>query len=205
MFDWDINSVFLLVFFIGFFFALLSLVLSSIGGDFGHGHVDVGGHHGGDILGHGDVVSGEQTSGASVHFSPFSPQVIAAFATGFGGGGYIVSRSTELPPIACLGIAMGSGFFVAFLVFVLISKLFIKAQASSEPRTNELIGTTAEVTIGIPKNGTGEVGYTTMGTRYTAPAVAISGEEIPSRTLVLIQRITAGLFHVEPLRNGVRK
>lgn len=202
--DFDLGTVFLFAFFIGLFFALVSVILTGIGGGFdAHAHVDVP-PTGGEVLGHGDIVSGQQTAGSEMHFSPFSTPVLASFAAAFGAGGYIAYKVLGYSAVASVLIAIGVGVVGAFLLFFLISKLLIKQQASSEPRTNELVGTTAEVTIGIPKGGTGEIGYTTMGSRYTGPAVSASGEEIPARTIVLIQRITSGLFHVEPARAGAR-
>ena len=157
------------------------------------------------MLGHGDVVGGHQTAGHDLHFSPFSPPVIATFATAFGGSGYASYKLFEASAPVSLIVAFVFGTGVAFLLFLLISKFLIRSQASSEPRTSGLVGTTAEVTVAIPVNGTGEVGYTTMGSRYTAPAVSTTGEAIPAHTIVLIQRITSGLFQVEPVRTNVRK
>lgn len=201
--EFDLGTVFLFAFFVGLFFALVSVVLTGFGGGFDAHHIDIA-PTGGDILGHGDLVGGHQTAGHELHFSPFSTPVLASFAAAFGGGGYIAFKILGYSAVVSVLVAIGVGLVGAFLLFFLISKLLIKQQASSEPRTNELIGTTAEVTVGIPKGGTGEIGYTTMGSRYTGPAVSTSGEEIPARTIVLIHRITSGLFHVEPARAGAR-
>lgn len=203
--DFDLGSVYLLFFFVGLFFAVLSMVFSIFGaGHLGAHHVDIP-HDSGGVLNHGDLVGGHQTAGHEMHFSPFAPPVIATFACAFGGTGYATLKVLEQSALISVIASTVVGILVAFLLFLLVSKLLFKSQASSEPRTHELIGTTAEVTVGIPKGGTGEIGYTTMGTRYTAPAISSTGEEIPNHTIVLIQRISSGLFHVEPLRTSVRK
>ncbi len=180
----DLATVYLFLFFVGLFFALLSLVLSLLGGgDFGHDH--------------GNLSSGESTAGHDLHFSPFSPQVISVFATSFGGAGYASLQLLGHSPVVSLLIALPCGIFFAFLLFLFISKFLVKSQASSESRASELLGIQAEVTTGIPKGGTGEIAYMSMGTRYTAPAVSLNGEEISARRIVRIARISAGLFHVE--------
>lgn len=181
----DLATVYLFLFFVGLFFALLSLVLSLLGGgDFGHDH-------------HVDLSSGEPTAGHDLHFSPFSPQVISVFATSFGGAGYASLQILGYTPAMSLVIALPCGIFFAFLLFLFISKFLVKSQASSESRASELLGIQAEVTTGIPKGGTGEIAYMSMGARYTAPAVSLNGEEISARRIVRIARISAGLFHVE--------
>jgi len=177
--EW-IEIVYLICFFLGLGFALISGLLSGVFGG-GDAHVDAGGHdaHVGDI-----------------HFSPLSPVVIAMFVASFGGAGLILKR-VGLPLYGHIPLAALSGLVVGAIVFYFFWKIFSTAQASSEAHVDELVGTEAEVTTPIPANGVGEITYIVKQQRYSAPARAMDNREIPTRAVVRIAKIVSNTYYVE--------
>ena len=88
------RSVYLTCFIIGFAYAFISSALSSLfGGDHGDvGHAD---------MGHGDL-----------SIPVLSPTIMAAFATGFGGTGILITTLTQWSPIVGGVLAVGGGVVV---------------------------------------------------------------------------------------------
>ena len=204
----ELGTVFLFCFFVGLFFALGSAVLGGLVGGEGHGF----GAHGFDA--HGDfqvdpstaVDSGHLPAGShELHFSPFSPTILATFLTAFGATGYLLRKAAELSPLESISGAIVGALAVAGGFLFLLAKFFTAAQKTSDVRTGELLGATAEVAAGIPGNGTGEIVFTSMGGRLNAPAVSATGEPIPKNTAVRIARIVGGTYYVEPLARPPRE
>ena len=138
---------------IGAFGLLFLLAMLFLGEIFGGDH-EV--HAGGDVSGHGDV---DHDSGPSI----FSARIIASFLTAFGAGG-VVARYYRLSHPASSGIGVASGIVLAGVVYQ-FAKILYSQQASSEIRMTSLVGQTAEVTIGIPDGGVGQVTLTVAGER----------------------------------------
>src|SRR5438093_2653123 len=108
---------------VGLLFTILSAFMSHVfgGHDVGHdAHSDLG------TAGHAEA--GYNMPG----FSPFSPTVIAAFITGFGGFGVIFSKieATKSPWISA-PLSLLIGFLVAGLVLWFFRTVFNKVQSSS--------------------------------------------------------------------------
>jgi membrane protein implicated in regulation of membrane protease activity len=162
------------------------------GGDFDHdaGVGDHGGHDGG-----GDVLS------------PFSPLMLATFATLFGGLGFISLGILGLIPIvpssvagivsvlvsASLAIVLSS-YFSYFLV-----KLFVKTETSSCISTAKLIGREAEVTLNLEPGKLGEVTYFHGGSRQVNMAKLVEGAASAKRgQIVEIVSINENVMWVRP-------
>jgi NfeD-like partner-binding protein len=199
----ELSTVFLFCFFVGLFFALGSAVLGGLVGGDGHGLEATGDFH---VDASTAVDSGHlPTGGHELHFSPFSPTILATFITAFGATGYLLRKAAEFSPLESISgalvgaLALSAGFF-----FVLV-KFFAAAQKTSDVRTGDLLGATAEVVAGIPAQGLGEIVLTAMGGRMNAPAASASGEAIPKNTAVKIARIVGGTYYVEPLARGARE
>ncbi len=185
------SVLYLVCFFVGLAFAVLSGLFAGVFGGHAGGHMDIGGHDAGGMS--PDV--GSVTDGA-VHFSPLSPTTIAMFITAFGGVGYILEEAMALPLLVHLGGATVSGFVVAGLTFAFFYKLFRSVQATSQPTMADVIGSEAEVIAAIPAGGSGEIAYTVRGTRQNAAARTDGGVEIPYGRTVVIQRMAAGVCYV---------
>jgi membrane protein implicated in regulation of membrane protease activity len=158
---------------IGAFGLLFLLIMLFVGEIFGGDH-DV---HAGDVGGHAEA---EHGAGPSV----LSARVIAAFLTAFGVGG-VIARYYNLSHPVSSAIGIASGIVVATLVYQ-FAKLLYSQQASSEVQITSLLGQTAEVTIGIPEGGVGQVTLTVRGERSTHIARPADGHPIPPGAEVVI-------------------
>lgn len=168
----------------------------------GAGDLDAGGDvdldAGGQEVAHAGPGAGEAVDQGVVHFSPLSPIVIAMFLTAFGGAGLITSGPLGLKPLVSVPLSVVAGFAVGALTFLLFYKLVQATQASSEAAVAGLVGLEAEVTVPIPRDGTGEIAYVARGTRYTAPARSAEGITLAAHTPVVIRRIAGNTFFVAP-------
>jgi len=130
--------------------------------------------------------------------SIFSPTIIAAFITAFGGFGIIF---TEIPAtgkaVISAPLSIVAAFAVAGCLYKLLGILFSHTQGSSESHVAALVGTVANVITPIPENGVGEIAYVVSGTRYTAPARVENGAAIAGGQSVKIKRIVGTQFYVE--------
>lgn len=185
-----VEFIYLVCFFLGLGFAIISGLLSGVfsgadGGVDGGGDVDAGGADGADG---GD---------GGVHFSPFSPVVLAMFIASFGGAGIIFKKVLEWPLIAHVPAAGACGVGIATLVFLFFWKLFKMAQGTSQVRASEAIGIQAEITVDIPNDGLGQIGYTLGGMRHTNPAKSVGGKELPAGLVVKIVDRVGNTYLVE--------
>lgn len=187
-----IEIVYLVSFFLGLGFSIISGLLSGVFSghaevagdvDVSGGHIDAGGH---------PVAHGE-----SVPLSPVSPVTIAMFIATFGGTGIILKKYFMLPAIAHIPLAAVSGIVVAGLVFYMFYKIMSVTVASSAPRADEAVGVEAEIITSIPAEGVGEIAYVLRESRFTSPARTADGKELPSRMRVRVVKIVGGTCYVE--------
>lgn len=187
-----IDYIYLVAFFLGVGFAVISGLLSGVfsGGAEVGGDVDIAGdavHAGGADVAHGD----------SVPFAPVSPVTIALFIASFGGVGYILKKWAALPIWLHLPAAIVSGVVFAGLTFWLFAMIFRSTQASSHATQEEAIGIEAEVVTAIPADGVGEIAYTARGSRLTAPARTVSGKPMAAREIAKIVKVVGTTFIVD--------
>ena len=86
---------------------------------------------------------------------------------------------------------------MASVAFLLFNWMFKQTQSSSESQVTALVGATATIITPIPAQGVGEIAYVDHGTRYTAPARALSGLAIPTGQTVKISKIVGSQFYVD--------
>lgn len=204
---------YILCFFIGFFYAIVSGILSGVFGgadadasgvDVDVGDVDIGGADvdvdvdAGDIdVGDHDVGAADADSGG-LHLSPLSPVTIAMFTSSFGAIGAILTKfSPGLGTPLTLGFAIVSGLIIAGFTMYFFWRLFRSTQESSEARVSDMIGLDAEVITAIPAEGFGEIAYVARGTRFNSTARSIGGKEIPSNATVKIKRVVGSVCYVK--------
>lgn len=183
-----LEIAYLICFFLGLGFAVISALLSGVFAGDVHGHIDTSGAP--------DVHADASAHDGGVHFSPLSPVTVSMFLASFGGTGIICKRYFDLGPQVQIPIAAMSGFVVAGFVGWLMFSLVKAASANTLVRVEDLIGRDAEVSIGIPKEGMGQIVYV-QGGRQTAPARAADNSEIPSGSVVKIVRMVGNTFFVE--------
>jgi hypothetical protein len=165
-------AVFLGIASIGF----LILVVSFLSGEM-LDHGDLAGH---DADFHGDVHGG---AGVSI----FSTRILSVFVTAFGGFGAIgihLGHSVEVST----AMGVGGGLVFGTIIYLFASFLFSQ-QASSEVRVSDLAGSTAQVSVAIPKAGLGQVRCTLGESVVEKIARSQDGEPIPVNTLVKIEAV----------------
>jgi RNA polymerase sigma factor (sigma-70 family) len=176
---------------------LVFTIISAIGAHALSGHVEVG--HGLHAEAHAhDHATGSGT-GDMPGFSPLSPTTISAFLTAFGGFGLFFSEipATSEPWLGARLAFMGA-LGTAVGVFLLMSAIFRRTQASSEGRVAALAGLAATVITPIGPDSVGEIAYVQAGTRYSGPARSERGEAFPSGATVRIARVAGSQFFVIP-------
>lgn len=184
-----LEFVYLVCFFLGLGFALLSGLLSGVFSGHADAQFDSAQMDGGGAL------EGSHHAG-DVSYSPLSPVTIAMFISTFGGVG-ILLKNAGLPLYVHIPVAAFSGILVGGLVSYAFYKIMLATQGSSHARANEAVGTEGEVTIPIPHLGLGEVAYVLRGTRYTNPAKTADGKELPLSTPVKIVNQVGTTFIVQ--------
>jgi hypothetical protein len=191
-----LEFIYLVCFFLGLGFAVLSALMSGVFGghagphvDMGGAHVDLGGIHT-DAGAHAGPVEG------SVHFSPLSPVSIALFVTTFGGIGLLLKKF-GFPALVQIPVAAVSGIVMGGLISYVFFKIMQVTQGSSQPRAGEEIGVEAEVTVPIPNNGLGEIAYVVRGTRFNNPARTVDGKELPACVVVKIVKQVGNTYLVQ--------
>ena len=130
--------------------------------------------------------------------SVFSPTVMAAFVTAFGGFGLILTQFPKTSsPVVSAPLSLLGGVAVAGALLVFLRAVFSHTQSSSESHVANLIGAEANVITPIPGNGVGEIAYVVGGTRYTAPARAENNASVANGETVKITRIAGTQFYVQ--------
>lgn len=140
------------------------------------------GHHDGDV---------NHQSGPSI----FSVRFLAAFGTGFGGGGCI-GRYFELGYFGASLIGLGIGVAVAGLLYIIVSALY-KLQGSGTVSVASLVGKTALVRVAIPAGGTGEVTLTSKGATVVQFAKTEDGLAVEQGMSVTIKAVAGDYVIVE--------
>lgn len=164
----------------GLLFLLAMLFVGDLFGGDHDAHFEVHGHDVGDH-GHGPSI--------------FSARIMATFLTAFGAGGAI-ARYFDLPHLASAGVGIVTGFVMASLVYQ-FAKVLYGQQASSEVRMNSLVGRTAEVTVGIPDGGVGQITITIAGERSSHIARPSDGKAIGMGSEVVITALRGDSVIVE--------
>lgn len=182
-----VDVVYLVCFFLGFGFAVLSALFSGVFSGGADAHVGTG--H--DL---------HATAGDTVHFPLLSPVTIAMFIASFGGTGYIYRHSLGLATAVHIALAALTAAAIALAVAWALWKIFQLSQGSSEANVADLIGIEAEVITAIPAEGLGEIAYSAKQARYNAPARTADGKSLGPHTIVKIVRILGGTYIVEKVR-----
>ena len=186
-------TLYLAIFVIGFALTMISFLTGVASHSFGH-FGDVG--HGGDA-GHGaDTGDAHGDHGQRVPFVNFG--TITAFMMWFGGIGFLVATYSQLVALGTVVLALGGGLGGAAIIFVFMAKVLAPDQIPLNPADYYLPGTLGRVTVTIPRDGTGEIVYTQVGTRKTVAGRAADGAEIAKGTEVVVLRYERGIAYARP-------
>jgi membrane protein implicated in regulation of membrane protease activity len=157
------------------------------------GEVFGGDHDTSHDVGHGDADAG----GPSV----FSTRIMAAFLTAFGVGG-VVGRYYNLSHPASSGVGVVCGIVMSALVYQ-FAKILYSQQASSELHMTGMVGRTAEVSVGIPAGGVGQIALTQSGQQSEHIARSADGRAIARGAEVTITALRGDAVIVAPAGSGV--
>lgn len=197
----------------GFGFVAISALLAGFGGhgdsdadlgghdaDLGGHELELGGHEAefgageGAELGHGSTDAGPAEG--AVHLPLLSPLVLACFLASFGGSGLLYQKlfgdTLWLHAPLAAGTSLLSGFAIAWGIWKLTSVF----NSSRVARVTDALGTLAEVSVTIPKEGMGEIAYVSGNTRQTLSARSADGREFKQGTSVRVLGIDHGVARV---------
>ncbi len=135
-------------------------------------------------------------------FLPINPILYILFSTVFGGIGWIlIDLHQGMTTFVIVIIAIFSGVLVSSLINFLVIKPLKRAQNTSTPNADELVGVRASVTETIVPGGFGEISFVVNGNSFTSPAKATNGGEIRSGEDVAICWIEEHVFYVVSIEN----
>jgi hypothetical protein len=167
MTTFSLMTIFLAIGGIGFLFLLISFLVGDIfealGFDFGVG-LD-----------------------ASHDFGVLDSRVISVFLTAFGGFGAIGAQIGYGAAVSSLFGLMGGVLFGAVVFF--FGKLLYDQQSSSSVSTEQMVGRTAQVVVGIKPNQLGQISCRIGEERVEKLARSLDGEEIKAGAIVRIDSI----------------
>jgi hypothetical protein len=124
--------------------------------------------------------------------------LMAAFATGFGAAGYLLSRYTQLGAVARLLIGIGAGAAVAAGALVLIKRWALPGARDEVVDERYLLqGHPARVSTPIGGDAPGAIVYEIDGQRHAVLARSLDGSPVGAETDVVIERVEGGLAYVE--------
>lgn len=167
----------------GFLFLLIMLFVGEL----------FGGDH--EVTAH-DAALDHGVDGGMGGPSIFSARIMASFLTAFGVGG-VVARYYNLSHPAASGVGIVAGVVMSSLVFQ-FARILYSQQASSELHMSGLVGRSAEVSVGIPDGGLGQVALTVGGERSEHIARAADGRGIARGTEVLVTALRGDSVVVAP-------
>lgn len=128
---------------------------------------------------------------------PLNPILYILLATVFGGTGWIMMKAApSLPAVLIAVLAAAAGVAAAVFLQLAIIRPLKKAENTSSPDQEELIGVLAEITEAIPEKGFGEISYVIKGNSFKAPAKSTTGEAIKKGYKVTICWVEEHIFYV---------
>jgi membrane protein implicated in regulation of membrane protease activity len=117
--------------------------------------------------------------------------------TWFGAAGYLLIRLGDWAlPAVVLGALVAGG--LGWYLIARFLGLVLAGQREMDPDDYRLEGTIANVTVGIPAGGTGEVVFSKAGARRSEAARGVGGTAIPRGSEVVITAFEDGFASVQP-------
>jgi hypothetical protein len=183
MWEWMTNlsslAVFLAIGAAGFIFLLISFLFSEL-----IGHLEFG----------GDIESDLSHDGPGV----LSLRTVSIFLTALGGLGALAKLQGYGTAVSS-SVGLAGGTILAGIVYYYARFLF-QQQASSIISSADLIGQRADVTVGIPANGSGQVRCLIGESMVDKIARAVDGSAIPFGAKVVIDEVSGESVIVSPWR-----
>ncbi len=172
-------AVFLSIAAFGFLFLLVSVLFGEVFEHFGFEH---------------DIAHEMDQSGPSF----LSPRILSVFITAFGGAGAIATYY-GLSTLAASGIGFITGAVFASLIYM-FARFLYGQQASTEVKATDLLGQTARVVVGIPKDGVGQVRCRVGEELVDKIARSSDGTPISENTPVTVEQVLGEMLIVHRLK-----
>jgi len=150
-----------------------------------HLHIHFGSH------GHGPRAGGSGRGADAINIG-----TVAAFLAWFGGVGYLLSQYSVVGLLIGLGAALLSGLAGAAILFWFLAKFLVREDEALDPADYDMIGVLGTVSSTIRPTGTGEMMFSQMGARRSAPARSEGGLEIAKGVEVVVTRYERGVAYV---------
>ena len=180
----------------------LGLVLCVLAAFTGGGHIHSGPIHlGGHVHLHAPRVGSTHahtSTGASSGISPVNAFTLTAFLCWFGGTGYLLrTHSIFFAPLILL-IATLSGLAGAGVIFWFLASVLLPRDRALTAEETEITGVVGRVTDPLAPGRTGEILYSQLGARRSAPARSEDGSPIDRGSEVIVLRYERGVAYVRP-------
>ncbi len=160
---------------VGFIVLLISFIFGGLAEAFSG---LLGGDHDLNLhIGHHEIADVHTGDGVHVGPSFFNLRAIAAFVTGFGAMGWLLTSLGWNAYLAALP-SLGIGLLMAFITYLITLMLF-KQQSTSGYSPKEIVGQKAELVVPIPANDCGQIALVYKGSRITHAARSKDGCAIP--------------------------
>lgn len=217
---------YIVVFLIGVFYTIVSLIITGVSGIF-HGGGDIGSGVDGHMGQHGDMHMGdaetghihteaghingghhdtghpgasENAGGSQSILSWFAvlinPLVAVSFLTVFGGLGIMGIKFFMWSSVVVFVVALISAVAVAAIFYNFVVIPIYRSENTSNVSREQLIGMRAEVTTDILERGFGTIQYTVNSIRCTGPARHIEDRSVRQGQTVFICKIENNTFYV---------
>jgi membrane protein implicated in regulation of membrane protease activity len=199
--NWEM--LYLVCFFVGLLFSLLSLLggLGHFGAHFG-GHVHVPHMHAPHPphVPHGAVGAKAAHTGGTVPWWNFFSLTI--FLCWFGAAGYLITRHGTFVAGVVLLLAALCGAAGAALVFLFLTRVLLPHERELTADETEVVGAVGRISAAIRTDGTGEMVYEQLGARRSVPARSEDGAGIGRQEEVFVVRYEKGIAYVRRWEEG---
>ena len=179
----------------------LGLVLCALSLFTGGGHV-----HGGPVHlgGHAHVhmprlgTRAAHPYASATGISPVNGFTLTAFLCWFGGTGYLLRTHSVFFAPLILFLATMCGLAGAGLIFWFLTSVLLPHERALTAEETEITGVVGFVTDPLQPGRTGEILYSQLGARRSAPARSDDGAPIDRGSEVVVLRYEHGIAYVRP-------
>jgi membrane protein implicated in regulation of membrane protease activity len=172
---------------------LCALSLFTGGGHIHGGHFHLGGH---THLRASHGIAKSVHSPASSSVSPINGFTLTAFLCWFGGIGYLLRTHSAFYALPVLLISVISGVAGATLIFWFLASVLLPREHALTSEETEITGVVGHVTGRLLPGNTGEIVYSQLGARRSAPARSEDGSPIERGSEVVVLRYERGVAYV---------
>jgi hypothetical protein len=137
----------------------------------------------------------EATTGGAPFINGFT---VAAFLCWFGGIGYLLRAHGIFFAPVILIVSTVSGFAGAGLIFWFLGSVLLPHERALTAEETAIAGVVGRVTGPLQGGSTGEIVYSQLGARRSAPARSEDGEAIERGAEVIVLRYERGIAYVRP-------